>query len=362
MPYLFDLAYVRIRFIGRRLYCLAYSTWLFVAVLLRSTKKRELIVFNRCRAWTLVAAGLLAVASLFFVACTSDDDPVNSNQAECTPGSEGCECYGNDTCDELLACLEGSCVGISPQPDADFPEDTDGMPDTNGMPDAEPMPEPFEPPGLQELENAEQAYDFRQTRTCVSDGPTACEPDEDPLPVMWFERQIDYQIHQDGSANLHSGEEITDPVRDSVIAAFDAWADQDCTGLDLTFDGLTDEDTVGYAPEGNNANIVVWRDDSWPYGGFDGVALSTVTFQRSTGEVLDADIELNTADYDFSDSDTDVKMDLRNVLTREVGHFLGFDNSPEPEATMYDDLPEGETKKRDLHTTDIEGLCFIYPE
>src|SRR5690606_32553963 len=53
-------------------------------------------------------------------------------------------------------------------------------------------------------------------------------------------------------------------------------------------------------PPGPNANVIVFRDDGWPY--FEDptnerttLALTTITYLRDTGEIVDADIEVNSA-------------------------------------------------------------------
>src|SRR5262249_48130098 len=53
--------------------------------------------------------------------------------------------------------------------------------------------------------------------------------------------------------------------------------------------------------------------------------------------------------------------DLQSALTHEMGHFIGFDHSPDPESTMYFKAPSCEIKKRDLTDDDVLGLCTVYP-
>ncbi len=124
------------------------------------------------------------------------------------------------------------------------------------------------------------------------------------------------------------------------------------------------------------------------------IAITTTTFFTATGKLVDADIELNEARYLFTtgdgpvceqgpalatcSSDADcgadescmmercrtrgcVHTDISNTVTHEVGHVIGLDHSPIPEATMYASAGVGETSKRSLHDNDIQGLCDIYP-
>ena len=57
------------------------------------------------RASTLTVAGL-AVAFLALTGCTSSDVPLS----DCETGTSGCVCYGNDTCNDALRCIDSLCV------------------------------------------------------------------------------------------------------------------------------------------------------------------------------------------------------------------------------------------------------------
>jgi uncharacterized protein (TIGR02266 family) len=53
--------------------------------------------------------------------------------------------------------------------------------------------------------------------------------------------------------------------------------------------------------------------------------------------------------------------DLQNVVTHEAGHLLGFgEEQDDTDATMYVSSGRGETKKRALHASDIQGLHELY--
>ncbi|MFB6350997.1 MAG: matrixin family metalloprotease, partial [Bradymonadaceae bacterium] len=129
-------------------------------------------------------------------------------------------------------------------------------------------------------------------------------------------------------------------------------------------------DTAQYKREsdwGENMNLVVWRDKQWPYASMQGAfALTSVTYSSKTGRIADADVEINSDDYDFTSFSSSRagktnKVDIANTLTHEVGHFLGLDHAAKEAATMYRSAPPGEVKKRTLHQDDINGLCAIYP-
>ena len=50
-----------------------------------------------------------------------------------------------------------------------------------------------------------------------------------------------------------------------------------------------------------------------------------------------------------------------NTATHEIGHFLGFAHSDEPDATMFASATPGETLKRFLSCDDAAILWFRYP-
>ncbi len=211
-------------------------------------------------------------------------------------------------------------------------------------------------------------HEFVQTRTCDPDGliQSPCSFDQQPLPIQWNSNTVRYVINEMGSQQLHPDDDhLTDELKHSIIESFETWNEQECSAYEMVYDGTTTERFPGFDtdidPE-DNINLVVFRDDDWPHPHYHAVALTTVTFRPSNGEILSADIEINTAQFDFTDSDDDVVIDLRNTMTHEVGHFLGLDHSPNHTATMYFTAAEGETHKRELHDADIAGLCHIYPE
>ncbi len=111
------------------------------------------------------------------------------------------------------------------------------------------------------------------------------------------------------------------------------------------------------------------------------IALTTVSYLDGTGEIVDADMELNAWDgsgpsppgFYFTCVDPPditctslgqascIAVDVQNVVTHEAGHVLGLAHSSDPTATMYAQAPLGETSKRTLAQDDVNGVCAIYP-
>jgi hypothetical protein len=110
------------------------------------------------------------------------------------------------------------------------------------------------------------------------------------------------------------------------------------------------------------------------------IGLTTVTYSPKTGEIIDADIELNAAPVYklnlpgklFTAVDgpkctgaepvpgTCVEYDIQNTLTHELGHALGFDHVMNPASTMFASADIGEVSKRIIDSGTLRGFCTVY--
>lgn len=80
--------------------------------------------------------------------------------------------------------------------------------------------------------------------------------------------------------------------------------------------------------------------------------------------VSEIDIKFNTKYFQFSTDGSTDKYDVQNVATHELGHvleLLDLYGRSDREKTMYGGTKPGETKKRDLHQDDIDGITYLYP-
>ncbi len=158
-------------------------------------------------------------------------------------------------------------------------------------------------------------------------------------------------------------------VEEDVRASFQAWEDVPCSDLTLPMAGVFRNLSAGYQQGGDNKNVVVALSTGWPYEQ-SALAVTTSAYDTRTGEVVDADIEINDEFFDFVRVDetcvpNDGTMDLRNTITHEVGHVIGLDHPPNTpryqDVTMFASAPPCESKKRTLESDDINGICSIYP-
>lgn len=208
--------------------------------------------------------------------------------------------------------------------------------------------------------SSRDAAAFCRTRTdpvssddCAAQGPS----------LYWKNQCVTYALNKAASKKA----DLT-KARTIVLNSFAAWTATNplCTpGVRSIELAPTDTSKVGYdAKNAVNENIVVFRDDSWPYNDAGNpLALTTVTFNAETGEILDADIEVNSADKGVTAQEPlpATGYDLQSIITHEVGHFFGLAHSHVSGATMEPRYDRGQTGLRTLENDDQKGICTIYP-
>ncbi len=154
-----------------------------------------------------------------------------------------------------------------------------------------------------------------------------------------------------------------------VGQAFASWADADCgsgtkPSIAFTNNGTAACTTVGYNDKGANQHVISFRDSAWPYAGQSNatLALTTLTYDRRTGEIRDADMEVNTAEMKISTAATPAAnaYDLLSIVTHEAGHFIGLAHAVSSTATMFARYSPGQTSIRVLSDDDKAGVCEVY--
>ena len=189
------------------------------------------------------------------------------------------------------------------------------------------------------------------------------------LPLYWRNACVGFDVQQNASKQVSYDQAVQ-----AMTAAFAKWEGATCPSVDGSSSlsiGVRDLgpvacDKVEYNTDTSvpNANIILFRDDSWPHDDPNNtLALTTVTYNPTTGELYDADMEINTAQHTFTLADPVPPdgFDFASAVTHESGHFLGMAHTPDDHATMFARYTQGATTMRNLASDDVAGICSVYP-
>jgi hypothetical protein len=181
------------------------------------------------------------------------------------------------------------------------------------------------------------------------------------VPLWWSNACISYDLQED------AGPRVTlDQATSIVDTAFATWRTASCsTGtpsiipMDL---GPVSCGAVQYNGDQGNQHVIVFR-DPWPYDDqYNTLGLTTVHFDVETGEIYDADTEINgSVALSISAVPLSGGYDLQSIMTHEAGHFLGMAHATDASSTMYYSYIPGSTNMRSLTADDTSGVCTIYP-
>jgi len=212
--------------------------------------------------------------------------------------------------------------------------------------------------------NSAQAF----CRTTTATPSPAC-PAECPATgtlLAWGTPEIEYAFNSAGFASLDEAS-----FRGAVARAFAHWAEVRCAGqpIGFQFGALPQRTNLTVGPQREEPNLNVlselsasqWSELEYSPKAF---AKTELWFDVSTGEILGADIAFNRDIGTMGicpDSGCPANtIDLENVATHEIGHFLGLAHSAERDSTMWCDAVPGDLQKRTLAADDEAGLCAIY--
>lgn len=216
----------------------------------------------------------------------------------------------------------------------------------------------------------EEAHAFCLTHGC-SESREPCEYDSKTGclvsgPVLhWASSCVSFDVQKDGSPKRG----ITYDVANAAITAgFAQWSNASCgegrnPSIRINDFGPVECRTPEYSEGGPNANVIMFRDDDWPYdNAIDTLALTTLIYDAKSGEIYDADIEVNTFQSNMAISNVGPSdIDFKSVITHELGHFLGLSHSGAQGSTMQRSYAPGQTEMASIEYDDERGICAALP-
>lgn len=223
--------------------------------------------------------------------------------------------------------------------------------------------------GLAAIAGAGDALAYCRSTTCRATTAKGCPTDENGCvqlgaPLFWPTSCIGFAMNKLGTQQLDP-----EDTRATLRKCFEAWTDVQCPDGSTASMAFQENDPVDchrsqYNKDAPNVNVILFQDNDWTYRGIDGtLAKTSVTYNDQTGEIYDADIEVNAANNQITITDDPgrIKYDLQAIITHEAGHFIGLAHSPDPSAVMFASYAPGTTGQRTLHPDDVEAVCGVYP-
>ncbi|MBX5480900.1 MAG: matrixin family metalloprotease [Myxococcaceae bacterium] len=195
----------------------------------------------------------------------------------------------------------------------------------------------------------------------------------DPSGHKWqVTSPIPYRVFNHSSISCASNPcTFSTVVLPAVKSGFARWTSSQVTNCNgngptrwnSTFTGTFTSPSGLAAVDGSDmVNNVIWLGGSnWTHGQ-QTLGLTTTSFYTSSGQIIDADMELNNNVTWKVGGLAGFQVDVESIVTHEAGHFLGLDHSSPTTAVMYAyyDSNVGEIK-RNLTSYDIADLCAVYP-
>lgn len=219
--------------------------------------------------------------------------------------------------------------------------------------------------GAAVLAQGNAARAFCLTRGC-NDNRQLCEYDSRGClqtgPVLhWASSCVSFDVQKDGS--LLRGLSY-DVAHAAIVSGFSQWLNADCgdgrtPGVTVSDYGPVECRVPEYNQDAPNANVFMFRDDYWPYeNAIDTLALTTLIYDADTGEIYDADVEVNTVQTKMVLGDVGpFDIDFDSVITHEIGHFLGLSHSDAQGSTMHRSYAPGQTAMATIEHDDEKGIC-----
>ncbi len=200
--------------------------------------------------------------------------------------------------------------------------------------------------------------------------------------TRWEGDQLHYTLDKRGSRDF-DGDALTGcdssgacvTIQEAIRKSFDAW--EQAPGADVHFTEDTPQivSSSGY----DHKNTIRWVDQGWGSLSFSppssALAVTICTYRTEDSINEDCDITFNGDDFHWAVINTTEEensgvIDVQNIATHEIGHFIGLDHSSndifeaDPKlylATMFFASGPGETFRRELKEDDLAAVRNLYP-
>ena len=179
--------------------------------------------------------------------------------------------------------------------------------------------------------------------------------------VRWNDKTVDLVV--DSSVDEVPG------ASDALTSAIKAWSGKNGAPA------LKVEEPEGsLSPGFDGKNVVFYNAAGFEPASGEALAVTVLTFDSDTGEVLDADIVLNgkyplgvvddsTTSAQNKGARDDIVYDVKRVMAHEVGHALGLgDELGKSTSLMYPYVPSDTTLMAKPASDDLDGLQTIYAD
>lgn len=217
-------------------------------------------------------------------------------------------------------------------------------------------------------------------------------------PFAWVQTNVPITAYPLSMRDVNGNMDMThEEILQAATSSAAAWSIEQnpCSFLALS---VTPSDATAPIARYDYKNSLVFRTESWCAPGdsvgacsYDAAALAitSVFANKTSGQIRDADIEVNARFFIWADLETDTgavgKQDLQNALTHEMGHLMGLDHTcylvgPPPvdqngapipacdsasadvrATTMFASAEPGDLQKRTLAPDDKQAICDMYP-
>jgi len=147
-------------------------------------------------------------------------------------------------------------------------------------------------------------------------------------------------------------------LRRAVVAAAAAWSEVGNAPRVVVGVGHPPE-VIGYDPRESEGNGVYVLCDGWPHGERAAVTVSII--DPNSGALLDTDIVIDgRLPLSMASPTPQTAFDLQSIVTHEVGHVLGLDESEVRGATMNTLAMLGDSRRRSLAADDEAAIDALY--